>query len=324
MQYTVACLAGASAHVLYFNRGEHHLHGSRYLQAVLASFPIIAVVLLRARYGERPDGLLLASTDSIKLISSYLLGIYSSLMVYRLFLHPLNRFPGPFGARFSSIWLSWRVRKGDAYKQVAALHAQYGPFVRVGSSDLSITHPAAVNALYGAASECIKGQNYDRLKPAISLQTMREKPPHAARRRIWSSAFGERALRGYEERIRTFQEKLVSQLTASGGRPTNLTHWFNLYSFDVMGDLAFAKSFNMLETTRNHWAVQLLEDGIKPLSWMLPIWIFRVAMSVPILSKSWWKFQNFAKESLETRIKVLSPPLLLARSRQASYSRGRM
>jgi hypothetical protein len=36
------------------------------------------------------------------------------------------------------------------------------------------------------------------------------------------------------------------------GKPMNVTKWFKFYSFDVMGDLAFGKSYKMLESGQKH------------------------------------------------------------------------
>lgn len=45
-----------------------------------------------------------------------------------------------------------------------------------------------------------------------------------------------------------YADDLISQLSASEGEPVNVTSWFNSYSFDVIGDLAFGKPFGMLKT----------------------------------------------------------------------------
>jgi hypothetical protein len=38
----------------------------------------------------------------------------------------------------------------------------------------------------------------------------------------------------------------MSQLNASAGKAVNACQWFNYYSFDVMGDMAFGQPFDML------------------------------------------------------------------------------
>jgi tryprostatin B 6-hydroxylase len=56
------------------------------------------------------------------------------------------------------------------------------------------------------------------------------------------------ALREYEGRVRGFTDELMSQLNARSGEVMNASRWFNYFSFDMMGDMAFGKSFDMLKT----------------------------------------------------------------------------
>ena len=239
-----------------------------------------------------------------KLSLFYLSGVYLSLSTYRLFFHPLRHFPGPFGARISAFWLSWRIRKSDAYLQLQALHDHYGPFVRVGPSDLSIAHPKSVPLVYGSGSECSKAQYYDLTRPVVSLQTFRDKREHDARRRVWSTAFGLNSVKGYETRLKPYQDKLLKRFEESEGRPVNVTEWFKFYNFDIMGELAFGKPFDMLDSSKQHWAVQVLDDGVKVLAFMLPMWFFRLATSIPGLARDFMRLLAFSRGRVVQRMKV--------------------
>ena len=302
-----AVFLGATAHLTYFRHGEHHLHGSRYLGCLLTSFSLAFFLLHYFSPAGGTEGWTQPLSRSTILHSCFLSGLCASLVIYRAFLHPLRKFPGPLGARLSAASFSWRVRNGDTYKQLAALHRQYGDFVRIGPSDLSITSPDAVNLIHGPASECTKADIYDLIKPLESLQMLRDKARHAERRRIWSYAFSDKALRGYETRITIYQDQLVSKVAAAKGRPIDMTNLFNWYSWDVMGDLAFGYSFDMLKTSKKHQAIAVLDDGLKALSFMLPMWVFRLAIAIPGLSKDWWGFIDFCRGRLLSRMKVPSP-----------------
>lgn len=78
----------------------------------------------------------------------------------------------------------------------------------------------------------------------------------------------------------------------------------NLYSFDVMSDLAFGKDFGMLEQGKAHWAIKLLNEGMDPLGLQLPIWFFRMVAAIPGLAKGYWDFIGFCNKQLEDRIAV--------------------
>ena len=241
-----------------------------------------------------------------KIFFSYLAGLYTSLITYRSIFHPLNTFPGPFGARISNFWLSAHLKDGDAFRKTQQLHEKYGDFIRIGSSDLSITHPNAVSVIYGQNTTCTKTAFYDLTKPMVSLQTLRVKTLHDQRRRLWSAAFSDKVLRGYEHSIKKYQDILIAQIEAFDGQPINASKWLNLYTFDVMGDLAFGTSFKMLETSEEHWAIKLLNEGLVPVSWMFPQWFFKIMTAIPGLTKDWWRFIDYCSQQLDERMRVSS------------------
>lgn len=83
-----------------------------------------------------------------------------------------------------------------------------------------------------------------------------------------------------------------------------MSKWFNLYSFDVMGDLGFGKPFNMLESGEMHWAIKLLNAGMDPVGMGLPPWIFRVLVAIPGAAKDYHRFIQYCSKQLEDRMKM--------------------
>ncbi|KAI3391686.1 hypothetical protein diail_6965 [Diaporthe ilicicola] len=146
------------------------------------------------------------------------------------------------------------------YKTLQELHRQHGNFVRIGTGELSITHPHAVQEIFGADSKCPKSPWYDISRPQDALLLRRTHAGHAELRRIWSPAFSTKAVRGYEERIKPYRSKLIAGLDSQTGQSLNVDHWLALYAWDVMGDLTFGHSFDMLDTKEQHWAIKILNQ----------------------------------------------------------------
>ncbi|GLA73266.1 hypothetical protein AtubIFM55763_004175 [Aspergillus tubingensis] len=222
----------------------------------------------------------------------------------RVFLHPLGRFPGPLGARLSGFWLPAKLLHQPLYQVLEELHKEYGQFVRIGPSDLSIIHPDAVNIIYGFKSACTKAPFYDLGAPVQSLHAHRNREAHDQRRRVWSLGFSDKSLRAYEKRLQIYRQKLIDLLTsAADNQAINISNYLTWYSYDVMGDLAFGRTFGLLDASANHWAIQILNDMLKPLEYSVPIWALRLLGSIPGMNKDALRYEEFSHQRLKTRMR---------------------
>ncbi|KAI3392727.1 hypothetical protein diail_5241 [Diaporthe ilicicola] len=64
-------------------------------------------------------------------------------VLYNVFFHPLRRYPGPKSAAASDLYYARMIVTGRPHEHIAALHARYGPVVRISSTQLSFTDPSA-------------------------------------------------------------------------------------------------------------------------------------------------------------------------------------
>ncbi|KAL4877794.1 benzoate 4-monooxygenase cytochrome P450 [Aspergillus karnatakaensis] len=297
--HLLAGAVGVLAHQFYFKRGEHHLYPLRYLlwHAVIITGTALALSTSQT----------VPPSNSIKaaawLAIAYLVGLYTSLILYRAHFHHLQHIPGPYGARISGLWFSFRLHSRPAYKVLHELHERYGPIVRVGPSNVSIIKPHAVTQIYGGRSACTKSSFYDDSHPMRSLHACRSRTEHDRRRRVWSTGFRAARLRGYESRIRVYRQKLFDRLnTEQQHGHIDMSTWFNFYSYDVMGDLTFARSFGMLDRRGNHWAIGMLLSGTVLFGYYLPSWAFRCLVTVPFLFKDFQRIFGFVAQILVERM----------------------
>lgn len=178
--------AGVVLHHAVFRHGEWDAHSDTLLHVTIA-----AQVLLSLFAHELFSESVAASLQHGMLwLASATAGLFTSMLVYRVFFHRLRHFPGPFGSRISQFYMTWKCyRRGQIYEDVRALHRQYGDYVRVGPSEISIADPAAFNAIHSPTSQCERGPWYNIINPQISLQMVRNRKEHSVRRRPWDRAF---------------------------------------------------------------------------------------------------------------------------------------
>lgn len=95
------------------------------------------------------------------------------------------------------------------------------------------------------------------------------------------------------------------QISAHAGKSMVASTWFNYYSFDIMGDLAFGKSFDMLKSGKTHFAMELLQQGMLPLGILGPIpWAIPIMANAPILGAGFRRFFKWCADQVEARRKM--------------------
>lgn len=94
----------------------------------------------------------------------------------------------------------------------------------------------------------------------------------------------------------------MGQISARAGQPMVASTWFNYYSFDIMGDLAFGKSFDMLRSGKTHFAMELLQQGLLPLGVLGPIpWAIPIMATAPIIGADFRRFFAWCADQVEAR-----------------------
>lgn len=123
---------GIATHLLVLRVGEWDLETVR----LLGSFVALHGVAIGALVKLAPENSL-SIVEAARLVGSLGLsfwsGVLGSMLVYRGFFHRLQRFPGPFLARFSNLYATYLSAKNlHLYEEVAQLHERYGNIVRLG------------------------------------------------------------------------------------------------------------------------------------------------------------------------------------------------
>lgn len=131
---TILCLSlgmllGFAVHRLLLIRGEWHIQAPAIIVAHLSAF--FGLLLMRSFTQTTAHDLL---SRLLSVHNGYLTGLTFSVVVYRVFLHPLTQagFPGPWYAPISKIWNVWAARHRKNHLVLHALNQKYGDFVRTG------------------------------------------------------------------------------------------------------------------------------------------------------------------------------------------------
>ncbi|KAI0597614.1 cytochrome P450 monooxygenase-like protein [Biscogniauxia sp. FL1348] len=252
-----ACL-GIFSHVGYFIHGEHTLRAPLYAKTAILGPPAFSVLLTRLCFMTFCSAAQLIAIGCL----AYLGGLFASILVYRCYFHSLCQFPGPKLAQCTQLYHFFKVKdKIDNFRHLARLHTDYGDYVRVGPNLLSVADPDIIGVMFDRRTRFEKADWYDIGHPLTNLTQIRDKALHDMRRRHgWDMAFTADALRDYDTRIAKYADQLVAQMRRRNGEVVDAARWFEWYSFDIMGDLAFGRAFGAVEKGQSHIYIDTMHE----------------------------------------------------------------
>ncbi|KAI1345612.1 cytochrome P450 [Xylaria sp. FL0043] len=172
-----------------------------------------------------------------------LLFIYGlSVVVYRLYLHPLAKFPGPKLAA-STKWYEFyydviKSPGGQFFYKLSEMHDIYGPIVRLNPSEIHIRDPTFFDTLY-APNPTVRHKYPPSTEMAglpFGTHGTVDHYSHKQRRMANSRMFSKRAVASAQDLIHGHIEKLVKVFESKVGNdePVDLQTTFLAYTTDVI------------------------------------------------------------------------------------------
>ena len=224
-----------------------------------------------------------------------------AVIVYRITLHPLAKYPGPFLGKITDWYTEYHAWKGDRHLDFYQLHQKHGivnssienitntkqrigKIVRYGPNRLSINSNTALQEIYGPKANVEKSAVYSVFSGFFGLGTnshsLINKDQHSRKRNILAQSLSDSAIKSMEgliiENVQTFCEGLEKEGTSlvikgqtpdeKGWSPSrDMGDWFSYLSVDVVGQLCFGKRFQCLTKPDNRYIRPILRDGSQAL-----------------------------------------------------------
>ena len=129
-------------------------------------------------------------------------------------------------------------------------------------NELSFASVESWKAIYGHPSPSkptlVKSEFYEMYGAGfkrLCIGSERNPSVHANMRKMLSNAFSSRALLEQEGIVSRLLDQFIDRVGweekfGSRERGVNVTKWFEMISFDVLGDMAFGRSFGSVESGR--------------------------------------------------------------------------
>ncbi|KAI1414440.1 cytochrome P450 [Hypoxylon sp. FL1857] len=213
-----------------------------------------------------PTRILLLSAWAIFKEQWYLLIplLFITRLLYKRYASPLREYPGPFLASCSRLWKILSTASERTHLDHIALHRKYGPIVRIAPDELSFSSPTVARNVLSAGKRFYKTDFYSVFPPPENPDIFTEirEDVHALKKKVANVPYSMAAMKQLSPFIDETIDFLVSRLdqfcpdTAipgfqQAGLPgrnpiVNLGDWLHFFAFDVLGEVAFSRSFGFL------------------------------------------------------------------------------
>lgn len=175
-------------------------------------------------------------------------------MFYAVTLHPLAKVPGPFWASVTRLWYMYQVYTGNMDKIQRAMHKKYGPVVRLAPNEVTSASAADIPKIYRLNEPLLKTDFYPIWgAPQISKQpdqfTCIDEKEHTRYRKVVAPVYSLANVLKHEDYVAKCTTLFLERMTefADKKQQVDLGHWFQMYAFDVVGELAFGDMFGFME-----------------------------------------------------------------------------
>ncbi|KIX07113.1 uncharacterized protein Z518_05090 [Rhinocladiella mackenziei CBS 650.93] len=198
---------------------------------------------------------------------------FFALAIYRIFFHPLAKYPGPLLWKVTQWPEAKSAWQGRRHIDLHLLHEKYGDIVRFAPNKLSFRTAGAVRDVYTDRKANMVKTGWTaaglRINPGITTHVLADRQLHAARRRLLNNAFSEGALKNLEtyvlENIRIWCNQLAESKDGaekSGwGKERDMSLWSTLLTVDVLGELCFGASFGAMKAGYSYIMELLLSSA---------------------------------------------------------------
>ncbi|KAI1272216.1 benzoate 4-monooxygenase cytochrome P450 [Xylaria sp. FL0933] len=226
--------------------------------------------------------LLISGLTFIKYAALLVISYCLSLFGYRLLLHPLSKYPGPFVAKLTDAYGGFYSFKRNLHLRTLRDHQQYGRAIRQGPNKLVFNSIQAVHDIYLndgiSKSSCYQAGNVNPTTTNV-FNTI-DKRIHRIKRQLVGRISTDRSIRTFEpklsQQVDIFVRQLLSSCQKDPSALINMSERSKYLGLDIAAYLGFGYALNLQIDSTYRYLVDAMMIG----SWRLNMY-----MQFPALRK---------------------------------------
>ncbi len=141
--------------------------------------------------------------------------VHAVKVIYRLYLHPLAKFPGPKLAAGTFLYEGYYdvIKRGKYVHRIEEMHRQYGPIIRINPQELHVYDPTFFDSVYSGNGKWAKPPYMVRsMDPGFSAFGTLDHDHHRLRRGALNRFFSKQKVSALQHVVQDLANKLCEKL----------------------------------------------------------------------------------------------------------------
>ncbi|KAI5201748.1 hypothetical protein AUEXF2481DRAFT_694334 [Aureobasidium subglaciale EXF-2481] len=216
-------------------------------------------------------------------------------IVYYRWFHPLSKFPGPFWASVTRLWIAYHNLKEDEPMVAFELHKKYGPVIRITPTLLLVSDATKLPEIYNRQANKSKHYITGSFGNVESLFNMQDWKTHARFRKVAAGSYSFSNIKNMEPLIDLRINDWITKLSTSfakTGEKVDFAPWAVYMAYDVISEVGFGAPFGFIESGSDvAGLIQGFHEGLVPFGLMARLYPFT----------NWVKSTSFGDKHLVAR-----------------------
>ncbi|KAG6310732.1 hypothetical protein E4U22_003104, partial [Claviceps purpurea] len=238
------------------------------LTVLVALFYVSCSRPMITQFGHR-ELLLSKNTQSVELciLSSVLTSSTHCVHYKFIFLvlsRPTSKLPGPWHSKWTDLVFRYQWFYGRQTFYTHDLHKKYGPIVRVAPNQVAVADLETVKSVYTIKETYRKTKFYELLvsRPIQTVFSTADVELHRKLRRLMASQMSESSLKSMLPQVTSHVELAIQRMKeeSKDRGVIDVFKWCLFMTTDVIGELSFGESFQMLEKGKKTQYIEDLEN----------------------------------------------------------------
>ncbi|KAK3114716.1 hypothetical protein LTR53_006670 [Teratosphaeriaceae sp. CCFEE 6253] len=242
-------------------------------------------------------------------------GLVVALLSYRAWFDGLRTIPGPHLCRLSSLWTYYHSYIGDECSKIDDLHKRYGPVVRIGPHEVSISDGTALAKIYAERGGFMKAPCYSNfdIEGHATIFSTRDSAHRSVRSKAVVPVFSMTNIRAGHEVIEACVTDFVDRLSQDAARSRakgkaeaiNVLNLTRSLALDAVSSYLFGATFGGISETGERMSASSFVDTLVAVGrfFFLPNWMF---LSLEMARERFWSDQE-GSESAQKIDDFVSP-----------------